>query len=117
MEIGAMIDRYLEPSTATPRAPAQCHRVLEHVGGRRGRQDLFELPSETMGACPAHYFASLRLQGERAPTGMHVAAAVNHFYLKYGRLGAGSPPRMWKAIKGWKKLTPGRARVPEPLVI
>ncbi|CAK0866522.1 unnamed protein product, partial [Prorocentrum cordatum] len=114
---GVPIDRYLEASAVTPRVRAQCQRVLEQLKDRCGRQDFFEMPTETIDACLVHYFISLCLMGEQASTGMYVAVAVNHFYPKYGRLGASSLPRVWKALKGWKRLTPGRSRMPEPLII
>ncbi|CAK0908876.1 unnamed protein product, partial [Prorocentrum cordatum] len=117
IEDGVPIGRYLESSTATPKVRAQYHRALEQMKDRCGRQDLFEMPSETLDVCIVHYFTTLYLEGEQASTGMYVAAAVNHFSPKYGRLGASALPRMWKALKGWKMLTPGRARMPEPLSI
>ncbi|CAK0789693.1 unnamed protein product [Prorocentrum cordatum] len=74
IEDGVSLDRYL--------------RVVGQLKQRSGRQDFFEMPAETMDACLDHYFTSLYLLGKQASTGMYVAAAVNHIYPKFGRLGA-----------------------------
>ncbi|CAK0865732.1 unnamed protein product, partial [Prorocentrum cordatum] len=90
IEGGVPPDRYLESSTVAPRVRAQYQRVLEQLKQRCGRQDFFEMPAETMGACLVHYFTSLCLLGELASAGMYVAAAVNHFY-----------PRMPEPLNIW----------------
>eukprot|EP00435_Cladocopium_sp_Y103_P072928 s29_g41.t2 len=44
-------------------------------------------------------------------------AAFLHRYPQYGRNGSLSLPRSWRAIKGFRKLTPGRSRKALPLAV
>ncbi|CAK0820065.1 unnamed protein product, partial [Prorocentrum cordatum] len=93
IEDGVPIRRYLESSTVTPKVRAPCHRELEQMKDRCGRQDLFEMMLETLEVCIVRYLTTLCLEGEQVSTGMCVAAAGNHFFPTGGRLGASALPR------------------------
>jgi len=71
-------------------------------------------PAVVDGALVQH-FQKKYLRGYQAATGMQVIAALMFFLPCYGRLGDKKVPRAWRALKGWRMLTPSRSRQPEPL--
>ena len=52
------------------------------------------------------YFNELYRRGEQHHRGEKVLATLMHHKAEYGRLGAKKIPRAWRALKGWRKLTP-----------
>ena len=61
------------------------------------------------------YFDRLFFGGEQAHKGERTLAAWMDQHPSLGRLGGRRLPRAWRALKGWRRLTPGRSRRPMPL--
>lgn len=59
----------------------------------------------------------LYLSGYRCYRGDRLGAAIRHHYPQYGKYGAKKLPRMWRAIRGFRKLTPGKTRKALPLSV
>lgn len=61
------------------------------------------------------WFSALWLGGHQAYRGEWCLAALLHKMPEFGRGGPRSVARAWRALKGWRKLTPSRSRRPHPL--
>ena len=61
------------------------------------------------------YFEERFFAGDHATRGMKIVASLMHNEPDYSKFGTSRLPKTWKALKGWRKLTPGRSRRPEPL--
>mmetsp|Transcript_86300 Transcript_86300/g.155440 ORF Transcript_86300/g.155440 Transcript_86300/m.155440 type:complete len:465 (-) Transcript_86300:300-1694(-) len=56
------------------------------------------------------YFNKEYLAGSQACLGNRVMAAFLDRWPEFGRLGKRKTPRAWRALKGWRRLTPGKSR-------
>ncbi|CAE8693166.1 unnamed protein product [Polarella glacialis] len=56
------------------------------------------------------YFNKEYLAGSQAHLGNRVMAAFLDRWPEFGRLGKRKTPRAWRALKGWRRLTPGKSR-------
>lgn len=63
------------------------------------------------------YMNGLYLKGFQAYRGDRLAAAMLHFHPQFGKMGAEKLPRMWRALRGFRKLTPGKSRLAYPLMV
>ncbi|CAE8626378.1 unnamed protein product, partial [Polarella glacialis] len=59
---------------------------------------------------PVKYFKKEYLAGSQAHLGNRVMAAFLDRWSEFGRLGKRKTPRAWRALKGWRRLTPGKNR-------
>ena len=57
------------------------------------------------------------LNGHQAFVGDRLIASWIHHRPQYGRAGSRRMPRALRALKGWRKLCPGRSRTPYPLAV
>jgi hypothetical protein len=56
------------------------------------------------------YFNKEYLAGSQSHLGNRVMAAFLDRWPEFGRLGKRKTPRAWRALKGWRRLTPGKSR-------
>jgi len=63
------------------------------------------------------YMDKMFLDGEAPARGMKLLAATMHARPEFSKTGLFGLPRGWRALKGWTRLSPPRARTPEPLAI
>lgn len=63
------------------------------------------------------YMNGLYLKGFQAYRGDRLAAAMLHFHPQFGKMGAEKLPRMWRALRGFRKLTPGKSRLAYALMV
>ncbi|CAE7414544.1 pksN, partial [Symbiodinium sp. CCMP2456] len=63
------------------------------------------------------YFNHLFMAGHPAHRGDKILASLMHFRSQYSRMGGGKLPRSWRALKGWKRLSPGQSRRAMPLAV
>ena len=82
---------------------------------RRSGKTLDSIQDEDLDIETVDYFNSLFWKGHQAHRGEKVIASVMHHYPKYGKIGKSSLPKTWRALKGWRKLTPGRSRLAHAL--
>ncbi len=59
----------------------------------------------------------LYLEGHQAYKADRLAASVLHHYPQYGRYGDSKLPHLWRALKGFRRLCPGKSRLAYPLAI
>ena len=57
------------------------------------------------------------LKGVKAHSGNYLLAGLLHLKPEFGRLGARKIPRSWRALKGWRRLTPGKSRKAHALAV
>ena len=72
--------------------------------------DESELDSKVVG-----WFEELYLNGHQAHKGEKMLAALMFFHPGYSKGGQKKIPKTWRALRGWRKLTPARSRKPYPL--
>lgn len=63
------------------------------------------------------YMNKMYLKGLQSYKADRLIAAVLHNYPDYGRNGSRNLPRVWRAIKGFRKLCPGKSRLAYPLAV
>ena len=82
---------------------------------RRG-DDVSKVASDPpqMDARLSDYYDELFFRGEHPNKGEKLLAGLLFAYPQYSKGGTSSLPRAWRSLKGWKRLDPGRSRVPEP---
>ena len=73
-------------------------------------------PEETDNAM-VRFFNEKFMAGAPPTHGEYVLASWMHFRPKFGRMGSCRLPRAWRALRGWKKLSPHRSRRPEAIPI
>eukprot|EP00438_Fugacium_kawagutii_P005650 Skav219567 [mRNA] locus=scaffold886:113683:117079:- [translate_table: standard] len=88
----------------------------EFVAFGRPRGLNFQNP-ELVDKLVVDHLNQLYSKGYRAYRGDRLTASILHFHPQYGKLGDKSLPRTWRALRGFRKLTPGRSRLAYPLPI
>jgi len=73
--------------------------------------------AESLDRMAVDYMNRLYVQGFQVYKADRLAAAILHFYPAFGRMGSLKLPRMWRALKGYRKLCPGKSRLAYPLPI
>eukprot|EP00435_Cladocopium_sp_Y103_P034787 s2991_g9.t1 len=73
--------------------------------------------AESLDRMVVDYMNRLYVQGFQVYKADRLAAAILHFYPAFGRMGSLKLPRMWRALKGYRKLCPGKSRLAYPLPI
>jgi hypothetical protein len=63
------------------------------------------------------HFQSSYALGRMAHEGEKLLCAIMHFLPEFGRFGAKKLPRTHRALRGWRKLTPGRTRTALPFQV
>ena len=63
------------------------------------------------------YFNYLFTAGHPAHRGDKIIASLMHFRSHYSRMGSGKLRRCWRALKGWRQLSPGQSRRAMPLSV
>ena len=66
--------------------------------------------ADAVDAALVAYLNFLYLSGHMFWRGERLLAGMMYYEPRFSRLGTGSPPRTWRAMRGWKKATPGRSR-------
>jgi len=104
----------LEEQAITPATTAQYRDEVEQLKKDGGPDPAKDSPV-VLDAGIVQHFENLFFKGMQPARGMKLLGAVMHFWPQYGKLGGSHLPRAWRALKGWRRLAPGRSRVPEPL--
>ena len=68
-------------------------------------------------AALVQHMNGLFFKGEQSHRGDKLLASWMHLHPHYGKFGAKKVPRAWRALKGWRKLTPGRSRAAHSLPV
>ena len=71
----------------------------------------------SLDAALCQYMTQAFLGGHQAHVGEKLVAGMIHVLPELGRAGALHLPRAWRAVKGWRRLCPGRSRHPLPLCV
>ena len=72
---------------------------------------------EQVDQCLVQHMNQQFLDGHQAFRGDRLIASFLHHYPQFSRVGVKRIPRALRALRGWRKLCPGRSRVPYPLAI
>ena len=62
----------------------------------------------------SRYFENLFFLGHQPAVGEKTFASVLHHWPQFSKVGSKSLAGSWRAIKGWRRLCPGRSRYPMP---
>jgi len=81
------------------------------------KRDVVPEGAAAVDAALVAYFNVSFLSGEQAWQGEVCMAALCHFYPQYGKYGDLKVPRAWRALRGWRRLTPQQSRRPHPLLL
>ncbi|CAK0868150.1 unnamed protein product, partial [Prorocentrum cordatum] len=109
----------LQGASATPQTVAQCDALWQDIlrawAATACKAGAARVPSdEDMDGLLASWMDRERLACELSQRGAKAMAAVKFFRPQFSRAGGLSLPRAAQALKGWKRLAPGRARLPLP---
>ncbi|CAE7279327.1 unnamed protein product [Symbiodinium natans] len=63
------------------------------------------------------YMNRMYLDGHQSYRADRLMAAILHRFPQFGRLGDQKLPRAWRALKGYRRLTPGKSRLAYPLAL
>ena len=72
---------------------------------------------EECDAALVHWFNHLYFHGEQPAVGEKALAGLMDRHPRFGRLGSSRLPRSWRALRGWRRLTPSRSRKPLPWAV
>jgi len=103
----------LEYESITPRVALQYDKEVDEFL-RKTKADPAKESDTQIDEKLVKYCESLFFSGYQASRGMKLLAGMMHRWPGFSRTGHRTLPRSWKGLKGWKKLTPGRSRRPEP---
>ena len=78
--------------------------------------DLENISGESLDQLLVDHFDEVFVSGKGSDYAARLISAVIHYHSRFSRLGSFRLPRAWRALKGWKKLAPGGANIPLPLV-
>ena len=102
----------LEDLAVTERTRSRYQRYLDRFFSWRGitELELTRMRDEEVDAAFCQYCTEKYLAGEQCNFGEQTTAAWLHAHPSFGRAGARFMPRTWRAMKAWRRLTPGRRR-------
>ncbi|CAK0872205.1 unnamed protein product, partial [Prorocentrum cordatum] len=107
----------LEQKAAQHQARKQCQAELDRWRELANHGDLKLVSDESADGMLARYFERDFFPGEQAHRGAKLLAALMHAELGFGWCGSRRVPGAWRALKGLRRLAPGRSRRPEPLCL
>ena len=81
------------------------------------QHDLHTEEAEEVDDAMVRFFNEKFMEGTPPTMGEYVLASWMHFRPKFSRLGQFHLPRAWRALRGWKILSPHRSRRPQALPI
>ena len=107
----------LESEAVQPKTRDYYHLLVSrfYYWAKQRRLDLHP-PSQLDGTLCIH-MTELFLSGRQANVGEKLLAGVLHVLPEFGKVGQLSLPRSWRAVKGWRRLCPGRSRHPMPFCV
>ena len=105
----------LEERAVTEQVTKQYNEELRQFMRSANITDLRTVPENEMDEKLAVFFELSFFTGHQPNRGSKLIAALMHRLPDYGRNGNKKLPRAWRALRGWKRLVPGRSRRPEPL--
>ena len=79
--------------------------------------DLQTVKAKEMDLRLVSYFNHMYFKGEQSDRGDKCLASLIHRVPAFGRHGDMKIPRAWRALKGWRLLTPSRTRAAYPLAV
>lgn len=106
---------YLERLAVTKRVREEYRGELDKFMDCTKTKELNLVTDREVDDAVVAYFHSLYLAGNHAYRGEKLIASLLHHFPEFGRVGGRHLPRSWRALKGWRRLTPGFSRRPFPL--
>ncbi|CAK0889909.1 unnamed protein product [Prorocentrum cordatum] len=106
-----------EQKAAQQQTRKQCRAELDRRQEFANLGDPQLVSDENVEEMLVRYFERDCFLGEQAHRGAKLLAALMHAEPRFGRRGSRRVPRARRALKGWRRLAPGRSRWPEPLCL
>ncbi|CAK0899857.1 unnamed protein product [Prorocentrum cordatum] len=102
----------LETLAVTQATQVRYQRYLDRFYSRVGlsRRQILAKPDTEIDEVMCNYMTEHYLQGEQSNYGDQTVAAWVSANPDFGRVGGRKLPRTWRALKAWRRLTPGRRR-------
>ncbi|CAK0867094.1 unnamed protein product [Prorocentrum cordatum] len=102
----------LETLAVTQATQVRYQRYLDRFYSRVGlsRRQILAKPDTEIDELMCNYMTENYLQGEQSNYGDQTVAAWVSANPDFGRVGGRKLPRTWRALKAWRRLTPGRRR-------
>ncbi|CAK0824695.1 unnamed protein product, partial [Prorocentrum cordatum] len=102
----------LETLAVTQATQVRYQRYLDRFYSRAGlsRRQILAKPDTEIDELMCNYMTENYLQGEQSNYGDQTVAAWVSANPDFGRVGGRKLPRTWRALKAWRRLTPGRRR-------
>ncbi|CAK0880972.1 unnamed protein product, partial [Prorocentrum cordatum] len=102
----------LETLAVTQATQVRYQRYLDRFYSRAGlsRREILAKPDTEIDELMCNYMTEKYLQGEQSNYGDQTVAAWVSANPDFGRVGGRKLPRTWRALKAWRRLTPGRRR-------
>ncbi|MBM3947591.1 MAG: hypothetical protein FJ315_09395 [SAR202 cluster bacterium] len=107
----------LESMAVTPATSRMYQEELDCFRATAEKEKWSLVTDEDIDGHLVDHMNSLYFTGHQAWRGEKLLAGFVHFFPEFGRLGKRSIARAWKALKAWRRLTPGRSRRPVALAI
>ncbi|CAK0850742.1 unnamed protein product, partial [Prorocentrum cordatum] len=102
----------LETLAVTQATQVRYQRYLDRFYSHAGlsRREILAKPDTEIDELMCNYMTEKYLQGEQSNYGDQTVAAWVSANPDFGRVGGRKLPRTWRALKAWRRLTPGRRR-------
>jgi len=108
---------FLEELAVGKKSAKEYERVLTQFKQVMKIEDIGALTETELDEKLSAYFERSFFGGVQATWGAKLLAGLMHRHPQYGRYGRSQIPRAWRSLRGWRRLTPGRSRRPEPLMV
>lgn len=107
----------LEHAAIGPQSRKMYEQEIEEFKFYASPRDLDFKDATLLDKLLVEYLNRLYLKGFQSYKGDRLVAAILHFFPEYGRQGDHKLPRVWRAVKGFRKLCPGKSRLAYPLAV
>ena len=106
---------FLAEVAVGPKSAKEYRRLVESFKAEANLDDLEALEPTKLDSLLSNHFEKMFFNGIQSTHGAKLLAGIVHHVPRYGKQGDRHLPNAWRCLKGWRRLTPGRSRRPEPL--
>lgn len=115
--MGSGILTLLEKNAVGPQTSKSYAKALEEFSRFGIPRGLDWEDADKVDKLTVDFLNEMYLAGHQAYKGDRLVASILHHYPNFGKYGAKKLPRMWRAVRGFRKLTPGKSRLAYPLPV
>ena len=114
LDLAGATSGWLESQSVSAKTRASYREALDRFHGWCHRCGLTLRGDETVDAALVQFFTSEYFKGAHPSRGERTLAALMMLEPEFSQMGRRRVPRAWRALRGWKKLTPTVTRKPMP---